>query len=628
MVSGICAVVSLDGTPVDPGVVDGMVAAAPHRSRTAARTWHGPNAAIAHQLTGSVRGGVAQHQPVPHGGLVLVADARIDNAEELHPFLLRRGFIASDLADTSTPAIILAAHRCWGPAAPAHLIGDFAYLVWDTERRVLLAARDPMGMRPLHYRVEHSRRVIAASEVKQIVAVPDVPREIDERSLALALSGPRLPADVTLYAGIAQLAPGEVVRVDADGTRRSRPWRPDPRSPARLDAEECAEAFRGHLARAVADRIRGADRPGVLLSGGVDSGAVTSIAGWLHRSGELSVPLTAYAWSFPDLPDSDERSTSDPLTAHYGLRSVHVDGDHGWPLAGYPEHGPDHDDPYIWAHQPMIDRTAARADAAGIDVVLSGHRGDEVGGDWIFDEIGLLASGSIRAAIGEIRIAIGSGDGSPWTIARRDLIWPRVAHHLPVFGAWWDRRRASPTPWPRWIPSDFARRAGLAEALAERDRRRFDGLARTERYRRVFDDHAARLATVANRAQARHGTDYAEPFADRRLIEFVLSLPQWRVQRRGRPKALIRDALAGVLPEEIRGRLGKRLPTGLYERGMREREVGTVRALLTDSRAAEHGWLDADAVREVYERYLTTGRMSAEIWWPLTVEMWLRRWWS
>jgi asparagine synthase (glutamine-hydrolysing) len=169
---------------------------------------------------------------------------------------------------------------------------------------------------------------------------------------------------------------------------------------------------------------------------------------------------------------------------------------------------------------------------------------------------------------------------------------------------------------------------GLAEVYAARDQRRFDGHARTERFRRVFDAHAARLATVANRVQARHGMAYAEPFADRRLIEFVLALPQWQVQRRGRPKTLLRDAMIGILPDEIRGRLEKRLPTGLYERGMRDREVATVRSLLADSRAAHAGWLDAGAVRDVYEAYLRTGRMGAEIWWPLTVEMWLRRWWT
>jgi asparagine synthase (glutamine-hydrolysing) len=569
-------------------------------------------------------------RPLVHRQLVLVADARIDNGDEIEPWLLRRGYLAGGPRQRrSDSELIVAAHRCWGDDAPARLVGDFAYVLWDRWQRRLLMVRDPMGMRPLYHRIEPGR-LLAASEIKQILAAPGVPAVIDERGIACTMAGPYLPADATVYQGIGQLAPGHTLSVE-DGARRGRRyWAPDASRALDLTADQCIDAYRGRLIRAVADRVRDHDSVALFLSGGLDSGSIASVAGWLHRNGRLSgPPLRTYSWAFASLPDSDERAVSDLIIQHYGMSGSTVTGDDLWPMSGFPEHGPDRDDPYIWVYQALIEQTLARCAGDGANVVLSGDRGDELLGDWVYDETGLLRTGRFAWAIEDLQAARRVERSSALRTLRAHVLRPLLSHHAPALAETWTRRKRSGPRWAPWVSEDLARRVDLADIIADATRvPAFDGYARSVRHHRLFSRQAARVAVLRNRTRARFGMEFADPYADRRLVEFILALPQWRVQRRGHPKQLAREAIRGIMPERARNRAAKTIPVSLFDRGFREEAVPTVNALLTGSRSAANGWLNEPALREYYAAYVRTGDAVHDFWWPLTVEWWLRRWWE
>jgi asparagine synthase (glutamine-hydrolysing) len=630
-VSGLCGILSFDGAQVADKDVDAMITAAAHRAKHGARQWQGVGGALAHLATWLTPQDEIDRQPLTRGGLVVVADARIDDRDRLVPELVRRGYLAGDLDSTTDAESILAAHRCWGDDAPSRLVGDFAYVMWDARRRRLLAARDPMGMRPLYYRVEARRRVLIGSEVKQLLAVEGVPCAPDERGIAASIAGPFLPPAATVYAGIEQVAPADLLIVDVDGVHHRRYWSADPSRMLELSDAEAADAYRQHLRRAVADRLRSRTQVGLLLSGGLDSGSIASMAGWLERKGlPTGAPLRTFSWAFRSLPDSDERSVSDRIVEHYGLDAQAVDGDAAWPLAGYPDHGPDRDDPYHWVYQALIERTVARAAEDGVGLLLSGDRGDELMGDWVYDELGLLRARGTRAFLTDLRMGAKDQDGGSFATLRRYVLWPIIMRRAPGPAEAWRRsRNKGSRPWAPWVPDELARRVDLDDVIAEARRLPdFDGYARSVRYQRIFLPQSARIAVLYERTRARMGVGYADPFSDRRLIELVLALPQWQVQRRGRPKHLARAAMRGVMPDPARDLAAKNIPIGLFERGFRQRSVATVRSLLTGSRAAANGWLDESAARGVYEEYVRTRDSAYDFWWPLTVEMWLRRWWE
>lgn len=625
-VQGMVGVLHLDGSPVDVTVVSAMAGQAPHRGSEPG-VWHADGAALAQQR---VTGPSTTVRPVERGGLISVSDVRLDDRAGLRAQLLARGLEVADDADDAT--LLLGAYRCWGRACPEHLYGDYAFAIWDRHSRQLFAARDPMGMRALYLRIEPRRRVLFATELKQLLAAPGVPREIDELGIAANLAGPYLPADRTLYAGIEQLPAGHAIGIDSRGSsRRWRHWQPKPADRLKLTDEEAGEAYRERLALAVRDRADTQAAVGISLSGGLDSTNLAALAGWLRQRGELTTPeVHTYSWRFTEIEGADERDVSDRVVAAFPIEGHAVDGDDGWPLSDFETASPDRDDPLRWPYQALIDRTRRQARADGVGIFLTGSRGDELTGDWAYDDLGLLLSGHLGEGWADLRrLAEAYGRTTAWALAR--LSFAELELRQPAM------RRLRPhgslgrstAPWAPWIAAPFARRVGLGDLITEQHRpTRFGGLGRTTRYQRIAHPQSARLAVEAERSMARVGLVSADPYADRRLAQFVLALPAWQVQRRTAQKRLARGALDGIVPAEVRLSARKSIPHRLYDRGMRERATRTIDRLLTSPIAAEHGWIDAQAVREAHEAYRQAGQVPYDYWWVLTTEWWLRRWWT
>ena len=146
-----------------------MAMAAAHRGPDGIRVRCGDSAGLAHLALFATQEDSGDEQPALSGDFWLVADARIDNLHELARLL------DDELAGRvlTTSAVIHAAFRRWGSACPERLVGDFAFVVWDRRRRQVFAARDPFGVRSLHYRIDGSR-FLFGTEVKQILAAPNV----------------------------------------------------------------------------------------------------------------------------------------------------------------------------------------------------------------------------------------------------------------------------------------------------------------------------------------------------------------------------------------------------------------------------------------------------------------------
>jgi asparagine synthase (glutamine-hydrolysing) len=154
------------------------------------------------------------------------------------------------------------------------------------------------------------------------------------------------------------------------------------------------------------------------------------------------------------------------------------------------------------------------------------------------------------------------------------------------------------------------------------------GHARRQRIMAVSDVIGLRVLQLRQRTFAHAGLQHADPWADERVLSFVCAVPQQVVQRQSSPKHLTREAMRGVLPDAARTSPAPSNQYPLYQRAFVEREVATVRELMRDSRADAAGLLDAGAVLATYESLLRGEPVYHDFWYPLTVELWLRRWWG
>jgi asparagine synthase (glutamine-hydrolysing) len=635
--SGICGIIHWDTRPVKSSELQTMAEAAAHRGPDGIHYRTCGQAGFAHLALHVTPESVRERQPLasPDGQILLVADARIDNREDLIQFFVEKQLLAG--IEATDPEIILAAYRLWGTECAAHLLGDFAFAIWDASQQHLFAARDPMAMRAFYYRFE-PQRFLFGTEVKQILAAPEVPAKIFEPAAAAHLAGCFHHLDWTFYEGIAQLPPAHALLAGAKGSRTWRYWDIDPEYRINYkDERQYVEHFLEIFRDAVRRRVRSVRPVGILLSGGVDSGSVASLAGSLLKQERLCPEFRAYSWAFETLRQCDERHISDGIVEHYGFPVTYIDAESHGPLSGYPAHGPDRDEPYIGAYQALLEQSMARARDESMRVVLSGDRGDLVAGEYIYDYPGLFWSGPWATLVKELRLQAQWRKTSLAGAAWKHLIgpWPQIvwppakAARLRQKLARANRRlRGNKPSYPAWIRPEFARRVGLDEIVqADPSPLHLSGLARRQRHAVIFVPMHLRGMVWSERTQARFGLGFADAWSDRRLAQFAVAVPQRALNRTGEDKRLVRSAMAGIMPEEVRLAVRKIVPQPLYIKALTETAKTTVSNLLLRSRSDRLGYVDETELRKHHETIRETGRDHAGFWWALTLEMWLRQYW-
>jgi asparagine synthase (glutamine-hydrolysing) len=638
-VSGILGVVRFDGNGVDPRTADRMAAAAPYRGPDGTRTWFGDGVVLGRQDSHADRGMPrAPRADLGSSEVVVLADARLDNREELIPTLRRAGLL-SPTVEPDDGALIAAAYRRWGADCPGRLVGDFAFALWDPHRRHLLLARDPMAMRGLYYRLEPRRRVVFATEAHQVLAAPGVPAGLHEAAVAAEMAGHLGRPEWSFYEGVAQLAPGWALHVDDGSHRLRRFWDVDPHH--RIEhrrREDYADHLRHLLTEAVAARMRDQREVGFLLSGGVDSTSAASAAGWLREREARRLGLQAFSWAFDGLPQCDERHISRHIVDRYGFRATDVPADGAGPLACFPEHAPHPDDPFLGGFQPLIEHSLAAARREGVGVLLGGDRGDLVLGPTGLSYAGMLRDRQWGDLAGELvehrrlhdepyprilRRSLGL------TLGRRDpgaLIASRLRRV--IRGRAPDDGQQPPGPFPPWLAPTVVEANGPKEPVGAVPHTP-EGLdaARRRRYQYVFTALHLRGMVWSERTYARFGIGFADPFSDRRLAEFVVAAPQCALSRPWEmEKPLLRSAVRGITPEATRRQAHKIVPQPLFDRDLRE-HAPAVRELLSAPLVEARGWVDTAALRHHFDAWLSGAPLHASFWHTLAVEYWLRTHW-
>lgn len=528
--------------------------------------------------------------------------------------LLKNRFHLSDDADERQ--ILLTLYERHGIDAAEQITGTFAWVLWDDERQRLIAARDRIGVCGLYYYEDPAGILVASRLASLLDRLPATP-PLNPRAVAAHINGQVPPAGETFFQDVHALEPGCLLLVDRNGPRVQRYWHIEPKSVLKLRSdEEYAEAFREPFFRILAEYSPGCPA-GVTLSGGMDS---TAVAAGL-RQVDPTVPLSALRWIAPELPEADESRESSLVCAALKMHDVRIPADQLWPLKSADPERPDvsrssavsRATPLTGFFVDAWEETFVRTRQHGLRLLFSGMSGDHLFGGNVYAYPDQLMTGRYRELARQLKEHLEQSEMTFWQVLRSMVLGPLVRAYL---------RPASTEP-VAWLAADHRHPLEAENRQEPRLPRMLPG--RRQRLRTLRDPILPHMVESLNLHAHRHGIDFRHPLLDHRLFELAATLPTDQTFRAAQRKIIMRNAMRGLLPDEICQRWGKTYPTAIATRGLRHREAAKVWDLMTDMRSAELGFVDPERLQAAYRDYLDGKTESGLFWHTLTLESWLRR---
>jgi len=546
----------------------------------------GWNAGLGHRRLSIIDLSPGGHQPMgdPTGRFWIVLNGEIYNYLELRAELAAAGCAFRSRSDTE---VVLAAFILWGESCLERMNGMWAFAVYDRERARLFCARDRFGVKPFYYQASPGRFRFA-SEVKQLLSGgPERPVADPAAFADFALWGFQDHEEGTFVRGIRALPGGHCLRMGREEVALSRVephryWKPSPEGA--LDLTQSAHRFRELLTDSVRLRLRSDVPVGITLSGGLDSSSVTCLAAEL-RHGEGASPPQAFSAIFPD-PKYSEEDFARAVADRAGVDRVLIEPGAPQLARDWPSFVRAMDEPFqtlsFYANWKVYQKIREH----GVPVILNGQGGDELLLGYeryrvpLF--LHLLKGGRIPTLLSELwrgrtRANMGLTKQLAYTVY---FLLPRIRA---------GRRLRLVRPYLKREILEYGRRHRQILAEASIARPWPDFLVREfERYQ------LQHLLHHEDRVSMHFSVEARNPFLDYRLFNFVIGQDIRTHLRDGWSKALLREAMRGVLPESVRARtdkMGFDTPTG---RLLRENETFFLGLL---SRHEDDPFVDVAALR-------------------------------
>lgn len=490
------------------------------------------------------------HQPISNENqdIWVVYNGEIYNFKQIRAELEQRGHIFKTQTDTE---IIVHAYEEYGDGCVNYFNGMFAIALWDLRKRRLFMARDRLGIKPLYYWMGQDRLVFG-SELKSLVAHPDVPREIDLEALDLFFTLEYIPAPRTIYANVMKLLPGHSLAVEDGRLKISQYW-DIPYNPVVQNEAECAEVLSSMIQEAVRMRLVSDVPLGAFLSGGIDSSTVVAF-----MSQFATEPVQTFSIGFSD-DTYNELPYARAVARHFGTR--HYDEVLNPDIADLAEQLVCHQD------EPFADTSVfptylvSKLAGREVKVVLSGDGGDELFGGYDtylaekYDRYYRRLPGVLRRRVlptiagwlppqpakkGFINKVKRMVEGGALEPALQHTRWMIFLHQSVKDSLYQSGLRATlgTNPTADVIGNYFHQ--GI----------RFDNLAQ-QQYVDIKTYLTDDILTKVDRMSMAVSIEARVPLLDYRIVEYALNLPPAMKLNGSRTKSILRRAVKGLVPDLV-----------------------------------------------------------------------------
>ncbi len=564
------------------------------------------------------------HQPMhdPSTGNWIVFNGEIYNFRELRCNLMEKG---AEFRSESDTEVVLAAYRVWGEECLLRLRGMFAFALWDAQRKGLLLARDPMGIKPLYYYYASREKLIFASEVRTLLQTELVPRKIDATGALSYLAFGSVCEPWTIVEGVRAVPPGHVLTFQQGSLSIREYWSILLDASGRVEEDEPSRngAGDGRLPEILHESVLAhlvSDVPvGVFLSGGIDSSSLVAI---MHRNG---VRANTFSLVFRE-EEFNEAPYSRAVARRFDTEHLEIPVSQADTLALLPEALRTMDQPTVDGINTYL--VSAKARAAGVKVALTGLGADEMFAGYsnfrrvpkmerMAARLNRLPSLARHPLAASVAMLAGKSDRNrklaELAAAEESFVHPYFLVRGLFAGA--EQRALFPS-------DDYEAAKSSLEAALRASIARSSTLDPVNRVSYLESHWYMRntLLRDSDFMSMAHGLELRVPFLDRALVEACFRIPGKGKLQGSSPKSLLLASLGVELPGEIVKR-PKRGFTFPFERWLRgEMRPIIESALLSDG--STEAVLNPGAVRGVWNRFLA-GETSWSRPWSLFV---LKRW--
>jgi len=564
------------------------------------------------------------HQPLSNEDdtVWIVFNGEIYNYQELRDLLLSKGHVFKTRTDTE---VIVHLYEEFGPKCLEKLQGMYGLAIWDTKARSLFLARDRVGIKPLYYCLT-GKSLVFGSEIKAILADPSVKREIAPELIDRFLTFLYMPGEETLLAGIKKLAPGHYLLIKDGKAEVRQYWDLDLAEPSRKISLADAEAELQSLLAKTVELHMIADVPvGVLLSGGVDSTAVLSLA-----VNGTDKKISTFTVGFSGGEVADERPYAKLAAERYGTQHYDMTITAKDFAAFIPQ--------YVWhMEEPVCEPPAiamyyvSKLARNHVKVLLSGEGGDEAFAGYS-NYRNLVWLERLKQGIPSLNRTFARG----LSFANSLFHSPRVAKYAPLLNDRFPEYYYSCTSNPyrysgnrlgETYSTGFASGIDREHSLEPvrrlqakvRSRNMLDAMLYIDTKTWLPDE----LLIKADKMTMANSVELRVPLLDHKVLEFATSLPSNYKLNGFKTKYILKKAMAQKIPVEIRDRKKTGFPVP-YESWLRNDLKDVVWGVLTDRKTIDRGYFGKNAIEGLLRANASGANYSKEIFSLLNLEIWQR----
>jgi asparagine synthase (glutamine-hydrolysing) len=559
------------------------------------------------------------HQPIHNEDKTvwIVLNGEIYNFPEIKRDLVARGHAFYTNSDTE---VIVHLYEERGADFVQALNGMFAVALWDAKNRRLVLARDRLGVKPLHYRMDGTR-LYFASEIKSLLQVP-FSREIDLEAMAQFFTFEYIPAPRSIFLGVRKMLPGTTLVFEEGRATEKSYWDvhyAETKIAARPEAEYTEEII-SRLRESVRRRLISDVPLGVFLSGGIDSSAVTALMSEVAGAG-----IKTYSIGFRE-KSFDELDAARIVAAKFGT-------DHREFVVTPAEVSGLVPTLANFLDEPLADASViptyviSKLARQYVTVALAGDGGDELFGGYdtykaykaarFYRKVpGFIRRGLVRPIV---RVLPASSRRLSFEFKAKKFISgveypPEIANYI-----WW----GAYSPELRDRLFSAGTKAGLHEdpfapiafhAAHTRAADPLDRIAYLDLKLYLQDD----LLPKVDRMSMAASLEIRAPFLDYTFVEFAATIPSDLKLRGFRSKYILKKALAGRLPDEIlnKKKIGFDIPLGVW---MRNDLKTFVQETLSPDRLRRHGYFDEAFVAGILKEHFAGTHNHRQLLWPLII---------